>query len=497
MDIFKRIKKTFSELFTKFKTFLSIGNKVNTTDTVVTVKPTTTELKTKDINEPYDKENIKNGEIGAYIIFDKSKGAVITDDFIKNLKEFGVNIVYFNTPRNKSVPETYLSYDEWLNIFEQFKSSGIKLMLYIYEAMDKKDAKGNVIYKSWTEKQIKSISNHESFYGWIAEDEVGYTQFKLSKAWITKFHSQKFKDGTRKWPNMSICFFPKSPRLINQGAIGGDYDRYLETYANSADIFFADMYPTSSVCTSKEVYDISGNGKTVYSDTEGGKNWCSYLQSQMMFANNHPESVHRLYMHVCKHVTKDDNGKLFVARYKPTEITVKIQSYANLMAGSNGLMLFVVVDVPGSEEYAGFTEAAFSADLKPNKYTYNLLKDFYNSAKFKNFKKIMVNLHPDKITYYNRENVFNEGKTNEFIEDFENGSEVFVSYAHNKNTKYCIILNASLENKTSVKIKKGNYLLDLEKETKRETEIEKLIIVPGEIIVIKKPASLFEKKPVI
>ena len=150
-------------------------------------------------------------------------------------------------------------------------------MLYIYESLEKKDSEGNVIYKKWTDTQIKKISNHPAFYGWIAEDEVGYTQFKQSKAWITTFHSQTWKDGSKKWPNMSICFFPKTPRLINEGAIGGDYERYLETYSNSADVFFADMYPIISTKVNKNYYNITEDGISVYSKTEGGKNWYDYF----------------------------------------------------------------------------------------------------------------------------------------------------------------------------------------------------------------------------
>ena len=484
---FKKVKLFFTNVITTIKS-LFVCDKNETpvnpgsgTTVVDVIK------EEEDVNEPFDKDNIKNGEIGAYIIFDKSKGAVVTDGFIDNLKKLGIDILYFNTPRNKSIPETFLSYGDWFATFEKFKDSGIKLMLYIYETMDKRDADGNLIHKAWTSAEIKSISTHPSFYGWIAEDEVGYTQFNQSLAWITRYHKRIWSDSTRMYPNMSITFFPKTPRLINQGAIGGDYDRYLETYANSADIFFADMYPTVSFKGDSQYYNISEDGKTVYSSTEGGVNWHSYLQSHINFTNNHPESVHRLYMHVCKHVAKEANtDKLYVARYKPTEETLKVQSYANLMAGSNGLMLFVLVDIPENVEYKGFTEAAFSVDLNPNEYTYNLMSEFYNSEKFKNFKKIMTNLHVDDILYYNSNNVFSN-EDNEFINGMDESSMVYVGYAHNQTTNYCTILNLSLTDATSVTIKNGNYIMDVENGTRKEAnDKETHVLNPGEILMIKR-----------
>lgn len=488
---FKKVKSFFANVITTIKSLFTCDENeppVNTGSGTTIVDVTEEE---EDFNEPFDKDNIKNGEIGAYIIFDKSKGAVVTNEFIDNLKKLGIDILYFNTPRNKSIPETFLTYEEWFEIFEKFKDSGIKLMPYIYETMSKKGSDGNLIHPAWTNEQIRSISEHQAFYGWVAEDEVTYNQFDQNLAWITRYHNRVYSDKTRMWPNMSITFLPKSKKLINQPSIGGDYDNYLETYAKSADIFFADMYPTASYKGDKQYYNVAEDGKTVYSSTEGGENWHSYLQSHINFTNNHPESVHRLYLHVCKHVAKEANtDKLYVARYKPTEETLKVQSYANLMAGSNGLMLFVIVDIPENVEYKGFTEAAFSVDLKPNEYTYNLMSGFYNSEKFKNFKKIMTNLHVDDILYYNSDNLFND-ENNEFINSMDENSMVYVGYAHNQTTNYCTILNLSLTDATSVTIKNGNYIMDVENGTRKKSdEKETHILNPGEILMIKREIQL-------
>ena len=486
--IFKKIKSFLANLFNKIKNLFknisveepidepNTGNNTDNTDSNnITPKPVDEWL--DDENFPIDTNNIILGEIGGYVIYNKTKGAVVDNEFINNLQELGINILYFNTPRNKSIIETYLSYEEWLEIFNKFTDTGIKLMLYIYESLEKKDSEGNVIYKKWTDTQIKKISNHPAFYGWIAEDEVGYTQFTQTKAWITKFHSQTWKDGSKKWPNMSICFFPKTPRLINEGAIGGDYERYLETYSNSADVFFADMYPIVSTKKNKDYYNITENGVSVYSNTDGGKYWYDYLKSHLAFTVNHPESTHRLYLHTCKHVAKEVNtDRLYVAKYRPTEVELKVQSYANLMAGSNGLMLFVLSDIPGNEENAGFMDAAFNAEFKPNEYTYNLIKNFYTNKKFQNYKNMMVNLYP-----------------NDIISQVSQGAEILIGSAYNNDAHYYTILNISLTDSISITINDGLLYMDLVnnkvKKTKKE---EPYTIEPGDIIVVKENIIIAE-----
>ena len=492
---FKKIKLFFVNLFSKIKNLfknISIEKPTDESDNTISNNPTLEPVVEwfDDKNLPIDPKNIKLGEIGGYIIYDKTKGAVVDDEFINNLQELGINILYFNTPRNKSIIETYLSYEEWLEIFNKFTDTGIKLMLYIYEALEKKDSEGNIIYKKWTDTQIKKISNHPAFYGWIAEDEVGYTQFKQSKAWITTFHSQTWKDGSKKWPNMSICFFPKTPRLIDAGAIGGDYERYLEIYSNSADVFFADMYPIISSKTNEDYYNITEDGISVYSNTDGGKYWYDYLKSHLAFTNNHPESTHRLYLHTCKHVAKETNtGRLYVARYKPTEVALKVQSYANLMTGSNGLMLFVLSDIPGNEENAGFMDAAFNAEFKPNEYTYNLMKNFYTSKKFQNYKNMMVNLYPDNIEVYDE----NNATSYEFISQVSQDAEILIGSAHNNEANYYTILNTSLTESISITINDGLLYMDLANNKVKKTKVEEpYTIEPSDIIVVKKNITITE-----
>lgn len=492
--IFKKIKLFFINLFNKIKNLfknISIETTIEEPNNPIAESETPINEWLNDENLPIDPENIKLGEIGGYIIYDKTKGVVVDDEFINNLQELGINILYFNTPRDKSNIETYLSYEEWLEIFNKFTDTGIKLMLYIYETLEKKDSEGNIIYKKWTDTQIKKISNHQAFYGWIAEDEVGYTQFTQTKAWITKFHSQTWKDGTRKWPIMSICFFPKTPRLINEGAIGGDYDRYLETYSNSADVFFADMYPIQSTKVNKNYYNITEDGISVYSKTEGGKNWYDYLKSHLIFTNNHPESTHRLYLHACKHIAKETNtDRLYVAKYRPTESSLKVQSYANLMAGSNGLMLFVLCDIPTGENI-GFYDAAFNTELKPNEYTYNLMKSVYTSKKFQNYKNIMVNLYPDDIVSYNTEE--DDIIPYDFISQVSRGAEILIGSAHNNDANYYTILNTSLTESISITINDGLLYMDLtNNKVKKTKNDEQYTIEPCEIIVVKKNIIITE-----
>lgn len=490
MGFFKKVKVFFTKLGAKLKLlFKSISNlkPVNSDDGDDDVKPISAETSYPDDNKPFDENNIKNGEVGGYIIYNKTKGAVIDEDFINNLKSLGIDIVYFNTPRDKKNIETFLSYDEFFEIFEKFKGSGIKLMIYIYETLEKTDSEGNVIHKAWNAQQIKSISNHPAFYAWVAEDECGYSQFNQSKAWITRYHKRIWSDGSRMYPNMSICFFPFSPRLLGQGAIGDDYDAYLELYSKSADVFLADMYPTTAYKGDKQYYNVSEEGVTVYAKTDGGENWYNYLKSQLRFTLNHPESTHRLYMHTCKHVAKEANtNKLYVERYAPTEETIRVQSYANLMAGSNGLMLFVLCDIPKDEEYLGFTSSAFSVDLKPNDKTYNLMKSFYTSDKFKNFKSIITNLQLESIDCLHGGEVTDEN-VKDFVNFISDDGEVLVSRGHNNEFDYCTVLNTSLTLPVNIMVNDNTYIMNIANNTITKQDVNGLYeIKPTEILMIKK-----------
>ena len=124
--ILKKIKSFFINLFNKIKNLfknISIEEAIDEPDNP-TPEPVDEWL--DDENFPIDTNNIKLGEIGGYVIYNKTKGAVVDDEFINNLQELGINILYFNTPRNKSIIETYLSYEEWLEIFNKFTDTGIK-----------------------------------------------------------------------------------------------------------------------------------------------------------------------------------------------------------------------------------------------------------------------------------------------------------------------------------------------------------------------------------
>ena len=345
------------------------------------------------------------------------------------------------------------------SIFEKFRDSGIKLMIYIYETLAKKDSDGNIIYNKWTDKQIKSISNHPAFYGWIAEDEVSYAKFKTSLAWINTFHNQKL-NGERKWPNMSITFLPKL-KSLKADAIGETYDDYLELWSKSADIVFADQYPIISSKVDGAQYNVDADGTDAYSSTSGKENWYNYLAAHLNFTNNHPELVHRLYMHTCKEVSKDDKGKSYIQYPKPTELATRIQAYANLMAGSNGLMLFVLGDI-GEK----FTEAAFNKELLPNDDTFNVLSNVFNNKIFKNFKELIVNLKIDR-----------------FMEYDEN---LLTAIAHNDKYFYHIFLNISLDSIDIVNVPEGCKVLDLENSTVYTYPYNISIhIEPGNIACIK------------
>lgn len=443
-------------------------------------------------NEPFDKNHVKRGELGGYVLYDKTK-AKIDAAFVANVEKLGVEILYINTPREKSRPGTFLQFNDWWEIFETFRNSNIKIMLYVYETLSSKDSETNFIYRvGWSDDQKKRIAKHPSFYGWIGEDEVSNTTINGSHKWITQFHAQKWSDGTRKWPNLSVCYFPKVERLMKINAIGKtpeEYMDYLEKWAPHIDIALSDMYPIKNTTKNGAHYNINEDGVEVWSNVSGGEYWYGYLRDHLEFINNHPELVHRFYLHTCKHVAKDDNGKLYIAKSKPTHLSLSAQSYANLMAGSNGLMFFLFSDIVTYDEngnaLGGFTEAAFNDKFEMNPSTYNMMEEFYTSEKFKNYKNIMVNLHPDSIDAYKNETIREDDG---FIKSISENGEVLVGIAHNEKYEYCTILNLSLTEKVTVVLKDGSYIMNLENSTITNSHEEKEYeIEPCDIMMIKRP----------
>lgn len=404
------------------------------------------------INNPIDPDNIKNGEIGGYMMYNKET-AEITTEFINNLKELGINILYINTPRGKN---TTLSFNEWLDLFDKFKDSGIKIMLYIYEAVSMKP--------KWSNSEIKEISTHPSFYGWIGEDEVSYSSHNGGNAWITRFHNETWPDGSRKWPNIAACYYPKLNSL-NSNIIGETYSDYLKLWSDSIDIAHADMYPFVSDRTNSDYKNIENDVPPMYSSSEGGYNWFDYLKEHLKFTTEFPNLIHRLYIHSCKHVAKSTNGELYIARPKPSDVTIKIQAYANLMAGSNGLMLFVLNNILSGD--AGFSNAPFNSTLNVNVDTYNTIKNVFTSKEFINYKNIIVNLNIIDFTYGNLD-------------------DILVSYAKNNEYTYITLLNTSLVKNVKFEIPSGNLLVNLNTLTEREIkESEIYTINPGEILFLK------------
>ena len=405
-------------------------------------------------NEPADKEHIKQGEIGAYVMYNKNK-ATIDKNFVHNLHELGIDIVYLNTNR-KTAP---LTYDEWYGIFETFRESGVKLMLYIYEAVSLKP--------KWTTAQIKSISEHPAFYGWIAEDEVTMASFDTTNKWIRDFHKQSLSEGERKYPNMSITYLPKLPSL-SADAIGENYADYLDMWASAADVVFADQYPFIADKTDGAQYDLESDGTPVHGKSAGGERWVDYLREHAQFTQRFPQLTHRLYIQVCKHIATDNNKKLYIAHPKPTKETLSIQAYASLMTGSDGLMLFLLNDIHNANG-TGFMEAAFAEDLSINDDTYNNLKALLTSKKFTNFKRLITNLELSAVL-----------NVSEF-------GEMLQVFAINDRYRYDFILNTSLTEPTSFYIGEGDMVMDLENgKAYCPTKCEDYVLAAGDVAAIKR-----------
>lgn len=404
-------------------------------------------------NAPADPDNIKQGEIGAYVMYDKTK-ATIDKNFVYNLKELGIDIIYLNTNR-KGAP---LSYDEWHGIFELFSESGIKLMLYIYEAVSLKPR--------WTIAQIKSISEHPAFYGWIAEDEVTMASYSTTNKWIKDLHNQFLADGERKYPNMSITYLPKLKEL-SVDAIGEKYSEYLEKWSDAADVVFADQYPFVADKTNGAQYDIESDGTPIHSKSAGCERWYDYLLEHLAFTQRHPELTHRLYIQTCKHIATDNNKKLYISHPKPTKETLEIQAYASLMAGSNGLMLFLLNDIHNANG-TGFMESAFAEDMSINDDTYYNLKALLTSSKFLKFKKLITNLTIERL----------------FVSNFQ---ELIGCIASNEKYKYSFFLNTSPTLEAGIDLAPGDKVMNIELDIFREMyKYELYILESGEILVIKR-----------
>jgi hypothetical protein len=421
-------------------------------------------IEVESINNPIDQDKLKHGEIGGYLMYDKTK-TEFTSEVVQHIKDLGVNILYINTPRYKANPITF---EEWLSIFDLFKDSGIKLLIYIYEAVS--------MTPKWTNEQIKTISNHEAFYGWIGEDEVSYKSYTYGNTWIKKFYSYKWSDGTRKWPNIAVCYYPKIETLSTD-LVGENYSDYLNLWANDIDIAHADMYPFISDRTNDTHYNIDDDGKAIHSNAEGEEKWFEYLKEHCDFNKRYPNITHRLYLNTCKHVAKS-NDKLYIARPKPTDLTVKIQAYANLLSGSNGLMMFVLNDITSNN--SGFSEAPFNGTLEINTSPYAIIKNVFTSNEFINYKNIIVNLKVDDVLF--GENI----KTTNFISNNEN--ELLTSIAHNNEYAYCTVLNTSLEKDIEITFNNNDiFIVDLKKLTERKIDSnEKYILKPGNIIFLKR-----------
>lgn len=446
-----------------------------------------------DSNNPVNPNDIKLGEIGGYVMYDKSKGAVINGQFVQQLRDLDIKILYINTPRKTA--EDIVTYQEWYEIFELFRDSGIKLMLYIYEAES--------LNPLWTEEQIKSISNHPSFYSWIAMDEVRYDKYNTTEAWIKVHHGQTWPDGSRKWPNINICFLPKTSRQPSS-SIGETYTDYLERWSDAIDIAFSDMYPIvdpdfESVKTPEK---LQSNGIHAWRDTEKPPYWFEFLEKHCEFTQNHPELVHRQYFQTCKHIRlHNDVPSLF--RGKPTLLTLKLQAYANLMSGSNGLMFFLLSDIPAYDNngnlYVGFVDSPFDETFKPNTATkngalgaYQIAKSLLRDNQFRNYKSLIVNLLVTDLAWNGKQNI--NSKFNNFIQEIPTLATddfVLLSLATNNEFDYCTILNVTLENHPmTITIKAGNKILDLEDLSSTTLTIDTTYTIqPGEIICVKRESN--------
>ena len=134
-------------------------------------------------------------------------------------------------------------------------------------------------------------------------------------------------------------------------------------------------------------------------------------------------------------------------------------------------------------------DAAFNVEFKPNEYTYNLMKNFYTSKKFQNYKNMMVNLYPDNIEVYDA----NNATSYEFISQVSQDAEILISSAHNNDAHYYTILNTSLTESISITINDGLLYMDLANNKVKKTKVEEpYTIEPGDIIVVKENITIIE-----
>ena len=129
------------------------------------------------------------------------------------------------------------------------------------------------------------------------------------------------------------------------------------------------------------------------------------------------------------------------------------------MAGSDGLMLFLLNDCNNS-----FVNAAFDENLKTTD-TYYLLQSVLTSKKFLNFKKLVTNLN---------------------IVCLSSSIVNYIVEAENKDYRYCIVLNTTLGHAANMKLS-NEFLLNLENNTfKQIKESIDFTLESGDILVVKR-----------
>jgi hypothetical protein len=426
----------------------------------------------------------KQDENGNTLYFYDPDATVHLSTAMSRMKECGITMLLSRIP--------YITYDEIMKILDSCLNNGIKFVIWGYEL--------SRIYNSEKSlEKIESILSHKALHAIYLYDEPTFsnsedrmgTFFDIARDYakfsgIAKKHGKKiyinlfpnhatdeqiglgempFARGTLKGFNGEKLEFSEVRKEID------NYTSYIETFMPYTDILSSDVYPVRM--HDKNNYIIN-NQKTFY----------KYLAIMLEKHHEHPDKEFRLYIQTAK----------FENEYPTlTENSLKLQSYAHMMIGVQGLQYWSVMDSATQGVQTHF-DAPFLLDGTPNKQTFDIVSSFNNSDKFKTYTRILPNIGIDSIYYFDKKSLYGydikcdemyeekeEPRFEEFIKSIENPS--FISFSENK----CMILNLSMINKMTIKLQSDLYVVEGSESCPTNNNDGKYTLGPGELIIVTKP----------
>jgi len=423
---------------------------------------------------------------------------------IPYLKECGVTMLLSRIP--------HLTYSGMMTILDTCLENGVKFVAWGYELsrihnIEKSAFKRNGLSEKEAAveagKKVEELIAHEAFHAIYLYDEPTFSlddpmssYFEIARD-HKKFNYLARKYGKKMYVNLfPICATDKQlgigttpfargtfqslsgdkDEFSDSGKVLETYSDYINTFLPYTDILSSDFYPV-------RMHD-NENYLVVHP-----KLWYKHLATMLEKHKEHPEKEFRLYLQTAR----------FGEEYPVlTENSLRLQSYANMMIGVQGLQYWSMMDV--SEQKTGSVEinqthfdTPFSLDGTPNETTFNIVSDLNNSEKFQTYTKILPNISIDSLYYFDKSDLYaydtefdelyeeiNEPRLAQYVKSLNN--PCLVSFAENK----CMILNLSMINKMTVKLQPDLYVIEGKTSTPTNNHGGKYTIQPGDLIIVSK-----------